>query len=194
LCCCHWMFSGCNSRKGKRKCLHCMLQRSSHVAEVINVMVLHNNNRSYSGKNDVSWHCSSNSCTKGEGAIVGQSTITAIAICDWSFPNLLGSRKVCQVWEVQKVQRRFKIGELEGLGFRVQFGPSFLFFNIIYQTYKLSLGPIQTCHGFLGHFQFFFIYISYFLFFQIFWSWGLGWDRFGTNPNLPCVYYEKVLK
>ncbi len=82
LCCCHWMFSGCNSRKGKRKCLHCMLQRSSHVAEVINVMVLHNNNRSYSGKNDVSWHCSSNSCTKGEGAIVGQSTITAIAICD----------------------------------------------------------------------------------------------------------------
>jgi hypothetical protein len=35
----------------------------------------------------------------------------------------------------------------------VQFGPSFLFFDVIYQTYKLSLGPIQTCHVFFGHFS-----------------------------------------
>ncbi len=51
-----------------------------HVAKVINVMVLHNNNMSYNGKNVVSWHCNSNSCTKGEGAIVRQSSATAIAI------------------------------------------------------------------------------------------------------------------
>jgi uncharacterized Fe-S cluster protein YjdI len=52
-----------------------------HIAEVINIMVLHNNNKSYSGKNVVSWHCNSNICTKGERAIVGQSSATTIAIC-----------------------------------------------------------------------------------------------------------------
>ncbi len=161
-----------------------------HIAEVINIMALHNNNMNYSGKNVVSWHCSSNSCTKGKGVIVGQSSATAIANRQWSFPNLLGSKKVWQVWKVQKVRRTFKIRELKG----VQFGPWFLFFDVIYQTSKLSLGPIQTCHVFFGHFSIF-LYISfYFLFFQIFWSWGLGWDRFGTNLNLPCVYCEKVLK
>ncbi len=35
----------------------------------------------------------------------------------------------------------------------VQFGPSFLFFDVIYQTQKLSFGPIQTCHVFFGHFS-----------------------------------------
>ncbi len=51
-----------------------------HVAEVINVMVLHNKDKNYNGKNAVSWHCSSNSCTKGEGEIVGQSSATTIGI------------------------------------------------------------------------------------------------------------------
>ncbi len=52
LCCCHWMFSGCNSRKGKRKCLHCMLQRSS-----------------------TSW-C----CTTTIGAIVARMTLVGIVV------------------------------------------------------------------------------------------------------------------
>jgi hypothetical protein len=147
-------------------------------------MVLHNNNKSYSGKNVVSWH-SSSSCTKGKGAIVGQSSATAIPICQWTFPNLLGSKKVWQVWDVQKVRRTFKIRELKGL----QFGPSFLFFDVIYQTYKLSLGPIQTCHVFLGHFSNFLYIFFNFLIFQIFGSWGLGWGRFGTKPTM-CLLWK----
>jgi glucan phosphoethanolaminetransferase (alkaline phosphatase superfamily) len=76
----------------------------------------------------------------------------------------------------------------------VQFGPSFLFFDVIYQTYKLSLGQSKLAMCFLDIFQIFFIYLFIFYFFKKFWSWGLGWDRFGTNLNLPCVYCEKVLK
>ncbi len=145
LCCCRWMFSGCNSRKGKGKCLCCTLQRSS-----------------------MSW-C----CTTRTRIIMARMPLVGIVVAivapkgrgrQWDNqvpPPLAFTNEAFHTFQVQgwfgKFGRfkRFKIRDLKG----VQFGPSFLFFDVIYQTYKLSLGPSKLAMCFLDIFQIFFIYI-----------------------------------